>query len=210
MLDQIRPPTDNLYKFLALSGLALLLAAGWAHIRVDLELFKFQRDAESTMKVMTSELAGHLANEFKNAADDIEKGKVRDEATLTKRVEAILASPTPNEAKHLKQLVSLAWERGRLLRNNDPERILLRVAMLIGLLLCVAGFVLWYQRVQRPLDEILQSQVREAREKSMIETKNPVCFPSNETTIDVPQLKPANQDSEVERITDGGKLVAAG
>lgn len=208
MLDQIRPPTDNLYKFLALSGLALLLAAGWAHIRVDLELFKIQRDAESMIKVMTRELARHLATEFRTAAADVDSGKISDAASAMKRVDAILASPSPNEAEHIEQLATLAWERGRLLRTNDPERVLLRVAMLIGLLLGVAGFVLWYQRVQQPLDEILQSQVREAREKGTLESKKPACTPSGETIAQIPQQKPIHQSSEAGRVTNGCPLVA--
>ena len=161
MIENFRPPTDNLYKFLALSGLAILLACGWAHLRVDIEIMKLDRNAHSLIQRMTRDRASHLADQFELAAIDLDAGKIHDSATFKTRVEQIFSSPYPNEEAQDREFVDLIWSRVTLLRDNSPERTFLKCGIGCGLILSTFGFILWYRRVQRPLDKILDAQYRD-------------------------------------------------
>ena len=162
MIENFRPPTDNLYKFIALSGLAILLACGWAHLRVDIEVMKLDRDANSLIQRMVRDHASHMAEQFDTAAIDTRAGIIHNSETLQERVDQIFASSYPNEDSQNNELAELGWKRGTLLRNNTPERTFLKCGIGFGFVVAIFGFVLWYRRVQRPLDKILDSQYRQA------------------------------------------------
>jgi hypothetical protein len=52
----LRPPTDNLYKFLALSGLAVSAFFGWKYLQVELERIKLDNDVTALLSDLKSEV----------------------------------------------------------------------------------------------------------------------------------------------------------
>ena len=155
MLDQIRPPTDSLYKFLAIAGLAIFLVAGWAHFRVDLQMIKLDSKAELVIARTVRNQAEHMKKLLAEAAND---NTIATADAAKDRLREIVSSQHEGTQEDNLSLATLAWERGSLVRDNEPERTLLKISVGAGLVLSLIGFVLWYIKIQRPTDAILKLQ----------------------------------------------------
>lgn len=164
MFDQLRPPTDNLYKFVALSGLAILAAAGWTHLSVSLQVYKYDRDAMGVINQMIEEKRKFIAAELLKLADDLENGVVKTREETMARSHKIFVEDEPESYdKQLERLTKLGWSSAMLQRDHDPELLLLKGAMVIGMVMSGVGFWLWYVRVQRPLDVVMRSEFVKAQ-----------------------------------------------
>ena len=138
-------PTDNLYKFMAIAGLSIALfsiylmftRAEQGTLRVD------QLERESTVLLeeenqielaweRLKEKAGPSSKSLEDARNEIKKRKAR----MHEDVQA---------AKRFAELN--LW----LIKQ-------LRVASIVGVLLAVVGFFLWYFRVQKYLDIAIREQ----------------------------------------------------
>lgn len=115
------PPTDNLYKFLAISGLVLLICAGFG---LFLEVQRWEKLKYEDMR------REYLTN--------------ASEKTLMEN-----------------QLLDL--EGKQILRSNVALQGLASVGMLLGMLVAVAGFVLWYWKAQQYQDQIVVLEFEKAR-----------------------------------------------
>jgi hypothetical protein len=148
-------PTDNLYKFMALSGLAILIfSLVFPMIRIGeikLKLVEVETQTE-VLGIETDNLKKdieHSLNESKLHFQDLENDRKRMSELQIKSVE-------------LKGRTKLVRE---LMEDLRSYLIFLVVGGMLGLLFCFFGFVLWYKLVQRPSDLLLKAQV----ERSLME-----------------------------------------
>jgi len=155
-------PTDNLYKFIALAGL-LIAFVGYGFQHLDEERWYAQT------KVMEVELDA-LSSSSKELV------KLTEEQTL----------PNDELSKEYENFQKSLFEfQKKFAPMNSPGSQKLYqwagIAGYVGIILSIVGFVLWYQKVQKPLDEILKIQLEKARES---EVKNNEDHQNNTTVVD--------------------------
>jgi len=139
------PPTDNLYKFMALAGIVLLVAAPffWTTYRL-----KQEEHLRAELRWMAE---AQPPSEYYLAKVQIEHGET---VSLERRqmVERFDYAE--------KELGRVSDEFAALESYKLTVSILAATMGTIGLSLAAFGFPLWYVRVQRPLDRLL---VRESK-----------------------------------------------
>lgn len=145
----ITPPTDSLYKFIALFGLAIL---AWgltfsAPLESDYRLKVAELDATTQAYAAQSKLKTNFADELEARQEDVggdlaKWQKFEDEKTAL-RLEIIKMSGdlTVQEYKLRALREELEW-----------SRLLGLLARWGGALLAIAGFVLWYLKIQVHID----------------------------------------------------------
>ncbi|OOG38604.1 MULTISPECIES: hypothetical protein [unclassified Rhodanobacter] len=171
-------PTDNLYKFCAVSGVVLLLFGATFPVQ---KLFDTQNNLDQvrTEEQILSLQIADLQEDFHRVNSDLEtlqKDTTAAEANPraadlpSLRARSTTAGTTINAVK--KQSRQLALINVRQQGNFEHlkhliQRLWLYVAaaaifMLGGLQLAFFGFRCWYYRVQKPADDLLQRQIRES------------------------------------------------
>ena len=136
-------PTDNLYKFLALSG---LLIAGFSFTLLPWQLHELRLevfDSEAEARVLVIE------------REQIERELSRLESMDERTWEEVSALRTSHDALR-KSIARSDSNAERMTYLVETYRSLVTVSgggIVLGGLLSIAGFRLWYTRVQRPLDE---------------------------------------------------------
>lgn len=171
-------PTDNLYKFCAVSGIVLLLFGATIPVQ---KLFDTQDklDQVKTEEKILSVQIANLREDFNRVNSDL--------GTLEKDTTAAEANPGAADLPSLRArstaastTLSAVKSQGRQLAiinvrqqgNLDHlkhliQRLWLYVAaaaifMLGGLELAFFGFRRWYYLVQKPTDDLLQHRIRES------------------------------------------------
>jgi len=149
------PPTDNLYKFMAISGVVLLIVAPffWAKFYIT--------QAERT----------RLAIET--------LGSVSAWDTLESKARIKIGAPvTDKQKKQVEKDDALQEESGRVMHEfllyDQFTYVVTGAAIflgLLGLVLTAFGFPLWYLRVQKPLDQILLGSLERMKQKLKIEVE---------------------------------------
>jgi hypothetical protein len=133
-MDPSKFPTDNLYKFIALCGMVLALASGYAFWTVS-EKRSFYAVEEAYYRSTLSALAGDYEKEKSPALKEaMGKVLVDTAAVYTERRH----KDEVNREKLLSAVSRLTW--------------LLCCSTFLGICLAGAGFVLWYHKLQRHLD----------------------------------------------------------
>lgn len=183
-------PTDNLYKFMALSGLLIILACfiPYYHLyklRFDLiqlvneeERFNAERDwivkdlndvqkQIDKLKERTDGLRSEITLAQKTGkkipTDHIEKV---ESVTNDMRVKI---QPKLSELNELSRkliltklnLKSRGEEKKYLLDVVRSEILLSKICFWVGLFMACSGFILWYKRLQAPQDKLLQNKTKE-------------------------------------------------
>jgi hypothetical protein len=139
------PPTDNLYKFMAMSGVVLLIVA---------PIFCAQfyvSQAERTRKAFET-----LGESFAPADYEMAKVKFENDKPITDEEKNLI-----EKYDALKKEASSAGSE--FLIYDRFSRVVTVLSILLGLLGCLLswfGFYLWYLRVQKPLDRILLKEAR--------------------------------------------------
>ncbi len=150
MINPLSPPTDNLYKFVAISGLVLLFGAPvyWG-------TFELQVQERRTEAIVAFEKSWPPPEYFflPTSVGTNDGGGARE------RLEALRQSVEAAQAENVRATERLR-EFERLERWLTVLAILLAV---VGLAATVGGFRLWYVRVQRPQDQLLWKQAMENR-----------------------------------------------
>lgn len=145
------PPTDNLYKFMALSGVVLLMVAPffWAKFYIT-----HTERTRLAFQVLGESIPPY---DYYISRATIERGE----------------SVTEEQRKLVEKYDALRKESGRVgsefLLYDHFSCVVTGVAILLGLLgltLTGFGFRLWYLRVQKPLDRILLKEARKTAESS--------------------------------------------
>lgn len=176
MMSLFTPPTDNLYKFLALTGL-VFIAVGLAIPAV----FFRQTGMEYLAQLRGSqelEVQEEFTNQRLETLKHREQEAIGRRTILQKRLDGLNSTSNSAEVDKLEGLVkeanreiesiadsskelslNLALKRAQVnseetvsVNQRRDSRVLLgigAIAFLLGLLLSVLGFVLWYRRLQR-------------------------------------------------------------
>jgi hypothetical protein len=161
----IQPPTDNLYKFLAIFGLVLI---GYS---LYIPLQKLQEYGHEVVK-WNAAWGPLLVRSLQMYEDDRAElvcaiAKASDTAALKStskdctEVAAKSAQTKLNRQELARATAELQGGKG-MLDYLEKQYVFYRNLGLatgfIGLLLCGAGFWLWYKRVQKPLDMASKSK----------------------------------------------------
>jgi len=140
------PPTDNLYKFMAISGVVLLIVAPlfWAQ-------FYITHAERTRLALQALRIDLSPEHEYWNSKARIERGEsVTDEQRkLVEKYDAL--------RKESERVGSEFLVYDRFSYVVTGAAIILGV---LGLVLTCFGFPLWYRKVQKPLDRILAKQAR--------------------------------------------------
>lgn len=139
------PPTDNLYKFMALAGIVLLVAAPfyWTSYYV-----KQQERFHATLRSMKAAMP---PSDYFYAKVQIEKG---DNVSPERRQLVEHYDAAKKESDELGD---------EFLVTEQFQRVAAFFAIFLGglgLVLVFLGFSLWYLRVQRPLDRVLMRETK--------------------------------------------------
>ena len=143
-------PTDHLYKFLALAGLALFVfsVAYPTNLISDLELRIVE--SETQIRLQDADIS-----KFEGELDAFEKKKPHPSEQ-----EVLILRDNFQQLKVKKIEVQGKTERLAILNKQLREAFnLLKLSALVGLLMAFVGFLLWYVRVQRPADLLARQQV---------------------------------------------------
>jgi len=151
-MDILKPPTDNLYKFIAISGLLIFLASSifpqivykdyamkFAEIEGDLRVMQNQLDTLN--RIMDTEPDDPLANkendiEIKRRVIELDKGLAE---VLRKR--------------ELRVALSDYARRWQLFGY---------IGMSLGLVMMGGGFYLWYSRLQKYEDKLMKRKASDS------------------------------------------------
>ena len=125
------PPTDNLYKFVALFGLVIALGSGGAAFKLSVERENANRNTEARALAAVRE------------ADRLSRSSTAGD----RQHAAALADSVRRLADSVEAVAERLYER--------PSYVMpaLLVAMAVGSAISAVGFVLWYQRFQRYQDQ---------------------------------------------------------
>ena len=190
MLDKYLPPTDNLYKFMAISGL-MFLALSLVPFLLNFKLneMRIQRDKEfdlsnigqkDTLRKDQIELdykKSVLGQVFTPNLSPTDEEKIYDEflegefsklSLEMKRIKVLkkVAIESQSLSEKIKKLDIESTERvsgNELIRYYDDQIYTLTtitlVTSILGLFLAMSGFYLWYVKLQKPSDLVLENQI---------------------------------------------------
>jgi hypothetical protein len=185
MIPLPTPPTDNVYKFMTISGVLIFAAAFIADAAFQTSLRETLRDVRMhnaiASDVLTSLEANERAIEQRTAhatrARDIAKGLSKDAAVDT-LVASLIELKTAQELSDSMGTALSAFKKRNtevnarlnvaVMEMHDYDRgrgRMLISAMLIGLILAGWGLWMWYDRVQRYHDLALR---RESKSQSEV------------------------------------------
>lgn len=167
-------PTDNLYKFCAVSGVVLLLFGATFPVQ---KLFETQNNvdrARTEINILAQQVA-FLAEDQGSLHADLSELENKTDAAVANLASANLPSLRARTATVRKTVNTVSENRRQLLLSSIRlkgnvdhathliHRMWLYIAgaamfMFGGLALSRFGFMRWYDRVQKPADELLTRQ----------------------------------------------------
>lgn len=162
MYDLVRPPTDSLYKFMALSGLVCVVLAfvyqETVLTRLQAEIIEVE-DALDRTQLEYAEGLGRASDELREAVGEAVRpeGPMSDELLAEWRqrlnhADSAVAAANRAESDMDRILLELRQRVRRMSLARSRARSAQRdvwVGLLFGCGLAVIGFHLWYRRVQR-------------------------------------------------------------
>jgi hypothetical protein len=163
----IQPPTDSLYKFMAVSGLLIL---GFSMIWPELRLYELEKQVvelageTKVLKIESDDLKDdwEIINtdtiELKALMRRIEKAQSRD-TKAEARASTLLEKRQRLREEHRKKvtLLQIKIEQSQTkfelqgLAETNIKRLsrVMYMGVTVGLILSFFGFILWYRKVQR-------------------------------------------------------------
>lgn len=161
MLNLPSLPTDNLYKFIAIGGMLLFGAGIVLPVVIEQEQFdlKLRRQLETEDRMRSSTF---------RIADIVNSERISDDAKRERVLKQI------DESLHGVAKIERESLKGELAKREEwaEQRITeLRAVSFVGLGLTVAGFLLWYFRVQRYQDKLIQLDAMKAEKELHGHTK---------------------------------------
>ncbi|HEV8072082.1 MAG TPA: hypothetical protein VGP76_30480 [Planctomycetaceae bacterium] len=161
MYDQLRPPTDNLYKFWALAGLAVAILAVYMNTTRDIKLATLHwqtDDARYTIEDLNDKYDGQAWN-----IDEDLRTRQIDPATAQTRKAEVAKRRAAAISKHQKE-----YSEARDASHNFRIETYYQYCALVWAGWIAAGFSLiafyfWYVKLQKPLDEIMKLDLKERR-----------------------------------------------
>jgi hypothetical protein len=155
----LSPPTDSLYKFISLFGLAILILASYKSGKTFEALSANRVAMEGIKKDIRVEMAGHYIQadsgsvEVATATTAIRQ--LPDDADAV--LKEVAALPLSLKAKMVfdGEVKKLKAERNSL----DIRITEYIVTLMAGIMLVVTGFMLWYKRDQLFKDRLLKAEL---------------------------------------------------
>jgi len=160
MMDKLAPPTDNLYKFIAIAGLILMLLGIVLVVRqadqvIDSQIAAVDATQEAWLAVGDSEEAKNLLNEYMRKASDGE-----GVFGLSEKANAI--EELDEDALSAIRRVEIRGESfARSVQLNGAIQSYLGYMIGVSIVLMAIGFGYWYWKTQRLQDIILRNQAEE-------------------------------------------------
>lgn len=183
MIETLKPPTDSLYKFLAIIGLVIFLASVTSPIIINRQLnnqtAEFVRDAKannlqaeawmSTWKRVEehSPKVQEVQQTLIEAKDSPDEKRVLQQAkNVAQRQEELIALFNKQLADWEKESFQVEYKQNLMEDTEIYARRIMGMCIIgvpVGLGLSIFGFVLWYRRAQRYEDLVLKSKVPEPK-----------------------------------------------
>lgn len=187
MIEPLKPPTDNLYKFIALAGVVIFILSvvypfRWS-MEVDQRRLEVERDIEiakfETVEKKALEMELNLARRLAEQASrllraEITKSEKSGGSTraINETIDRLKKESSSFEAKarELSEKLSVSGRNTiertyklKLWKYYDGYATFLfqvgSIGSTVGFILAVLGFYLWYVKLQRYQDVILKSQI---------------------------------------------------
>ena len=197
MLDKFLPPTDNLYKFIAISGLMLLILSfvpeylSFRYVEKLVEYENHQKRFITEIKAATNERE-KLNERLNNYNEQLEKivkdlnetRKAVNKKELIDQADEIIKNS--NELSEYNKKLDQEFKKLFLTKNDlDTEGTMLdtyddeikylkdlsRIIFIVGCLLIIFGFSTWYYKVQKPNDLILFNQATQDNQSKLKRAK---------------------------------------
>jgi hypothetical protein len=168
MLDKFLPPTDNLYKFLSITGLLLIVLSFYpTYLTLKFEEQRIEQDKNHKMFMAEVKILEQQNEDYKLF---IEKG-----LAPTKSIQQIREELLNQEKKR----VELGIADDLLLNNAKLINYFDRLSSWVfwsGIICMLIGFWCWYFKIQRPNDLILmnQSQNKEPTNPKRVKRVRPI------------------------------------
>jgi hypothetical protein len=194
VIDAIKPPTDSLYKFLAICGLLLFVSSlttpVWYANKFTEQQLTLLRDAKilnantkpwqlAADEMRTTSARSQLAAQrYLEALKKAIKKEISESELKAIGAEADKAGEEFQQAGTTLVLKVTEWEKeyaqvqyqyAMLEHTRDNVHIIFRVASVgafVGLILMVSGFVFWYKRIQKYEDLLLKNKVEKTETNS--------------------------------------------
>lgn len=152
-------PTDNLYKFMAIAGLALIGYCGF---------FAYQQVWELELQILRTETEEKIiAEEWKilnkNLDRLIERGKTTESEWRDVIERALVVITKDIQTKGKKK------ENDLLNKQLTKHYAILWIGIIGGILLCSFGFFFWYNRIQKPNDLLMNILINKHQARNVIE-----------------------------------------
>ena len=149
-------PTDNLYKFMALSGLALAFGCLVIFIQIS-------KNKENKKAIVSAET--FIGDRLKEDVDIY--AKLGQETSSNELKSYALEKLEKAYPEYFAQNTKNAKAKSELVAAQRKIRVRFAISgIIIGLILSLSGFILWYFRVQRHLDRILLAELRKTQVQS--------------------------------------------
>lgn len=162
----MQPPTDNLYKFLAISG---LIVFGFS-IYIPFQRFEeFERSSVQLDivyepiidKLMVVDDAALIQLNCSISKRGGGKPKSSDPCKRVKEAKAVAAAATRELVALQAKVTNVKHERNLLFEQYRRSFVAGIFLGVLGLALCIAGFWLWYVRLQRYLDAVVRDDAQQ-------------------------------------------------
>ncbi len=157
MLEKLSPPTDNLYKFLAVFGLVLLLLGVWLFVRdIDGQMNARMEALRAIREVVRAESESQEAMDLlSEAANNIKEGK----ETYPVYAEARRIDGLSDETMAAFRALEIAGDEAAYLKGRSKWIYWGSIVIAaIGLDLMIGGYWFWYVKVQKLEDAILRQR----------------------------------------------------
>lgn len=142
-------PTDNLYKFMALFGIVLLISGYLPYFQAHKLTIDWAR--------LNGEIL-ILKEEIKWASSDIDNLKKGKQSKYIEMQRKRLMSAV--------QLDTKTQERDNINRILKLDKAVFFIDLWVSVALIILGFWLWYEKLQKPRDIILSEKVKKMNQKN--------------------------------------------
>ncbi|QNN24322.1 hypothetical protein HED60_19280 [Planctomycetales bacterium ZRK34] len=157
-----QPPTDNLYKFIAIFGIVLVVSSVALYVTSrktavegQIEALRQIVDVTEALREMVLEIENTTALE-ESDKDDGQDVKVEMSMKLTRNIIDVEMN-----------LIESYWTKERFAISDFSRGSLVAIfGFAIGIIVTFYGFCLWYLKTQRYQDSILRKQAESADEKT--------------------------------------------
>ena len=172
-------PTDNLYKFLGLSGIVIILTSSYVLLITLIELEEKIIDTKEQQRISVEKNreSSERLEEFGKIAERL--AAIKKKKKLPQNADkSVLQYYSGSDLKKLDEKLHQSFHQ-RIIETINTEFNAQRVESLkqraeqlkyasiffniFGFVLSLVGFTLWYRKVQKPQDMLLQSELEKSK-----------------------------------------------